>query len=273
MIKCPECGFSLNGNESACPNCGYVLRKDMEKQPEGHNVAPPSPSFQQPQTEDDPSSGKNPIPFADTSLPFLDRFFTTIKLALFSPGDFFSNYNFKSEIGSGILFVVLMGLISGTFGFVYNLVFRSSIYSILAQWGNIPAKELQMQSMFAVFGGFLGVILMPIAMVIGLFIMGGIYHLLLMIVKGAKNGFETTINVVAYTSAVMIFSIIPFCGGVVAWLYRIILNIIGLAKTHETTTGKAAFAVLLPYLFCCLCIIFYVVAILGVVGLAAAGSH
>ncbi len=273
MIKCPECGFSLNGDESKCPNCGYVLKKEeITGAPAGEQLPPPPVSPQQ-QPEFHHQGGKKTIPFADSTLPFLDRFVSTIKLALFSPKEFFSGYDFKAQIGSGILFAMLMGFVSGVFTFIYNLVFRSSLYSMLAQWGNIPAKEIQMQNMFAVFGGFMGIILMPIMVVIGLFIMGGIYHLLLMIVNGAKNGFEATINVVAYTTAVMVFSVVPFCGGLIAWIYRIILNIMGLAEVHETSTGKASFAVLLPYLFCCLCFVIYVVAIVGIVGIAAAGNH
>ena len=220
-----------------------------------------------------PGVKKKTIPFADSSLPFFDRLFTTVKLALFSPKEFFTDYNFQEQIGSGILFAIIVGFVSGIFGFIYNLVFRGSLYSMLSKFGHIPAKELQLQGMFAVFGGFLGIVLIPIGVVIGLFIMGGIYHLLLMIVNGAKNGFESTINVVAYTSAAMLFAIIPFCGSLIGGIYRIVLNIVGLAEVHETGTGKASFAVLVPYLFCCLCIIIYVVAIVGIVGIAAAGSH
>ncbi|BBB32809.1 hypothetical protein TTHT_1292 [Thermotomaculum hydrothermale] len=272
MIKCPNCGFSLNGDEAKCPNCGYVLKKEETDSGEVMNQTPPPPSVPQTPPESTPSYSKMAIPFADSSLPFFDRLVSTVKLVLFSPREFFANYDFKAQIGAGILFALIMGFVSGIFSFIYNLVFRSSLYSMLAQWGNIPAKEMQMQSMFAVFGGVLGIFLIPIGVIIGLFIMAGIYHLLLMIVNGAKNGFESTVNVVAYTSAVMLFAIVPFCGGLLGWIYRIILNIMGLAEVHETTTGKATFAVLLPYIFCCLCFVIYIVAILGVVGMAAAGG-
>jgi len=36
MIKCPNCGFDLNGDETKCPNCGYVLKS-------GGEMAPPPP--------------------------------------------------------------------------------------------------------------------------------------------------------------------------------------------------------------------------------------
>jgi hypothetical protein len=45
--------------------------------------------------------------------------------------------------------------------------------------------------------------------------------------------------------------VIPFCGGLVAGVWRIVLNCIGLARAHETDTGRAVFAVFLPLIVCC----------------------
>jgi len=44
---------------------------------------------------------------------------------------------------------------------------------------------------------------------------------------------------------------IPFCGGMIAGVWNIVLEIIGLARAHETDTGKAVLAVLLPIIVCC----------------------
>ncbi len=272
MIKCPECGFSLNGDETKCPNCGHVLKMEEANQPVA-STPPPPPVANEVPPPYTPSGGKKKIPFEDSNLPFIDRLFATSKLVLMSPKKFFSEYDFNTTITAGILFATIMGFISAIFNFVYNLVFKGSLYSMVAKFGNIPVEQIQMQGMFAVFGGILGLIFIPIAVITGLFIMGGIYHLLLMMVNGAKNGFEATINVVAYTSAAMLLAIVPFCGGLVGWLYRLILNIMGLAEVHETTTGKASFAVLTIYLFCCVCFAIYIIFILGIVGMAAAGSH
>lgn len=271
MIKCPNCGFDLNGDETKCPNCGYVLKSGGEMAP------PPQSNLDIPAPPADNSYNvggrKKTIPFADTTISFFDGLFETIKLALFSPSEFFENYEFKTSIGNGILFALILSVISAVFSLIYNLIFRSSFTSMLARWGNIPAEQLQMQNAMGMFTGVMGLFLIPIGVLIGLFVMAGIYHLLLMAVNGAKNGFEATLNVVAYTSAVLVFSIIPFCGSTIAWIYRIVLNIMGLQRVHETTTGKASFAVLLPYLFCCLCFVIYIVFILGAVGLAAANSN
>jgi hypothetical protein len=43
----------------------------------------------------------------------------------------------------------------------------------------------------------------------------------------------------------------------VAAVYQIVLNCIGLTQAHQTTTGKALMAIFLPLIICCgVCIIF-----------------
>ncbi len=261
MKNCPNCGFQLNGYEKRCPNCGYDLEGYKEENVEGINSEISEPE-------------KPQIPFSDTSQPFFDRLFLTMKLVLLSPSEFFSTYNFKSQIGSGLLFAVIMGQISGIFSFLYNLILRGSMFILLSKWAHIPQRAMVTQGILSVVGGLFGIIFIPIGVIIGVFITSGVYHLLLMVVNGAKNRFEATINVVSYNTAVLIFSIVPFCGNIIGYIYRIILDIIGLSKVHETSTGKAAFAVLLPILFCCVCVfLIYILIVAGIIGIAAGLQH
>jgi hypothetical protein len=45
--------------------------------------------------------------------------------------------------------------------------------------------------------------------------------------------------------------IIPLCGGIIAGVWGIVLRCIGLARAHETDTGRAVLAVFLPLIVCC----------------------
>jgi len=105
----------------------------------------------------------------------------------------------------------------------------------------------------------------PFLIIIGLFIASGILHVCLMMVKGARNGFEATFRTVAYGYSANIFLVIPFCGGLLAFVWAIVLYIIGLKEAHETTGGKAAFAVFLPGIVCCGLIVISVVLLMGAV--------
>ncbi len=95
-------------------------------------------------------------------------------------------------------------------------------------------------------------ILAPVFIVIGIFINAGIVHLCLMLVGGAKQSFETTFRVVCFAAgSVGPLLVVPFCGGLIAGVWRIVLECIGLARAHEIDTGKAVMAVLLPLIVCC----------------------
>ena len=93
-----------------------------------------------------------------------------------------------------------------------------------------------------------------------------------MIVGGANQPFETTFRVLAFTQgSTGVLQLIPVCGGVIACVWGIVVNCIGLARAHETDTGRVVLAVILALVFCCglptLLLLF-----MGV-GLAGLGHH
>ena len=84
------------------------------------------------------------------------------------------------------------------------------------------------------------------------FICSAILHVILWILDGAKEGFEATVRVYAYAAgSTAVFQIIPICGGLVAVIWSLVLQIIGLSRAHGISPGKAALAVLLPLALCC----------------------
>ena len=73
-----------------------------------------------------------------------------------------------------------------------------------------------------------------------------------MIVGGANQPFETTFRVLAFTQgSTGVLQLIPICGGVIAAVWGIVVNCIGLARAHETDTGRAVLAIFLPVIVCC----------------------
>jgi hypothetical protein len=73
-----------------------------------------------------------------------------------------------------------------------------------------------------------------------------------MIVGGANQPFETTFRVLAFThGSTGVLELIPVCGGLIALVWAIVVNCIGLARAHETDTGRAVLAVFLPLVVCC----------------------
>src|SRR5262249_6324845 len=96
------------------------------------------------------------------------------------------------------------------------------------------------------------IILVPLFVVIGLFIGSAIVHLCLMIVGGANQPFETTFRVIAFSQgSAGPLQIIPICGGLISGIWALVCNCIGLARAHETDTGRAVLAVFLPVIVFC----------------------
>jgi hypothetical protein len=96
------------------------------------------------------------------------------------------------------------------------------------------------------------VVIVPLVAILWIVIAAGIYHLMLLLLGGARGNFETTLRVVAYTmGATSLLQILPMCGSFLAAVWSIVVNIIGLAQAHDVSTGKAVAAVLVPILACC----------------------
>ena len=128
-----------------------------------------------------------------------------------------------------------------------------------------------------VFGGlgwiFL-LILTPLFVAIGMFVASAILHVCLMIVGGAKQSFETTFRVVCFAEgSASPLLVIPFCGGLITGIWKIVLYCIGLARAHETDTGRAVIAVLLPLIVCFGGMIFLIAMMFGAFGAWNASQH
>src|ERR1041384_8348277 len=96
------------------------------------------------------------------------------------------------------------------------------------------------------------IIFAPVIVAICVFIASGIIHLCLMLVGGAKKPFETTFRVMCFAQgSTQLLLIVPICGGLIAGVWALVVEIIGLAKAHETDIGRAALAILIPVIVCC----------------------
>jgi hypothetical protein len=119
-------------------------------------------------------------------------------------------------------------------------------------------------------------IFIPVCYLIGIFIASGIYHLVLGLFGGKNFPYETTFRVCAYAlGSALPLNLIPFCGGIVGGLWALVCTVIGLAQAQETTIGKAAAAVLVPFVLCCGVILLFWAAIAALIvgGAAAGGLH
>ncbi|HBF43990.1 MAG TPA: hypothetical protein DDW42_10275 [Desulfobacteraceae bacterium] len=164
--------------------------------------------------------------------------FQTFKAVLFSPERLFSSLTYKGGLKEPLAFGILVGSIGSMLGFFWQfLIFSAALYPFL-------------QSFFGKFAiGLIFLFLIaavPIIVTLSIFIYGSILHLLLLIVRGGKNGFEGTFRVVSYSQATQLLGVLPFIGGMIAGIWQLIVQIIGLREIHDTSYVRVIIAFLIP---------------------------
>jgi len=274
-----------------CPNCGSEIHlPDPSAPPAVQSEPAPAPApagGPQPESFPGPLPGWAPLPHGAPSVPeqsapfaeraqrgFVSSYVETWKLAALEPARFFRQVRI-SETGSAVLF----GLIAVTLGLWASLTFRylsanatMSFVTQFTRWmgeGRLENGPLLQMMRAMTLSYFLGsLVATPIAAFLVIILTAAVFHIVLLLVRGAPRGFESTLTVVGYAYGVFIVQALPVCGGVAAILWFAIAAIHGISESQRCGTAKAAFAVLTPALLACLCSC--AAAVLG--GLAAGVS-
>jgi hypothetical protein len=195
----------------------------------------------------------------------VESFLATARQVLLEPSGFFSNMRREGGLGAPLVF----GLLGFTLGLVVSAAVQAS-FSTMPMMG-MPSE---MESLAGSMAFVLAMIAMsPFLALFSLFVSSAIYHVMLLLLGGART-FETTFRVVSYSAgSTGLIAIIPFCGGFVSAIWQIVAAIIGLARAHEISTGKAAAAVLLPAVICCVVVLLTIGTIIAMIaaGIGALG--
>ncbi len=235
-----------------CPSCN----RDLPDQPEltfcphcGTRITPEPPKS---------------CPWEERErLGFITSLTSTLKESLLRPSDFFRKMPVTGGLGSPLIYAMIWG----TLGMMFTVVWQIISGGVLEMMVKPPGmkQEFGPEYLLAL------AILSPLFVIIGLFIGSGILHLCLMLIGGNKKGFEATFRVVSYSYGAQIFSAIPFCGGLIAAIWMIVIEIIGLKEAHGISGGKAALAIFLPLIFCCVLIAIFIAILIPII-IGAIGS-
>lgn len=177
-------------------------------------------------------------------LGLFSAFIETLKLFLTDPGSAFA----QMKRDGGLIEPLIYGVIGGSVGCLAYFLFTI----LLSSFGFMSHRDPLAGLMGLGFGTILIIVLLPVLLPLGFVIGSAILHVCLMLVGGAKQPFETTFRVMCFAAgSTYPLMIIPLCGGMISGIWCIVLECIGLARAHETSTGKALLAVLLPLIVCC----------------------
>lgn len=186
----------------------------------------------------------------DLSRP-VRSFVSTVRRVFFEPMGFFRRLPRKGRDLNPVVFALVCALISAPLSLLAApfdpLVgddtsdLRDSLARLVAEPGGSVAAVIVV--VLAV------LVLAPLLALLVLYISAAVYHVLVWIfVRPADTGFEATLRVVAYISAVDLLTWIPVVG-LLASLYGLYLAFVGIREMHETTIGRALAVISLPVVF------------------------
>ena len=242
-FKCPQCGQEFQAESEGryhCPHCENTIAIHLHV----HGKIP---------WETWREKGR------------LRAFWETWKQVMMNPVAFFR------RVPKGGNFVVPMyyGIICQSVAIILMWSYQAGFHSLQAMLSHITAfggywpwaVSLGWLAAAILFAALL--LVAPVFAFVGLFISSGLYHICLKILGGAKHNFESSFRAISYASSAQLLSILPIIGIVVAGLWSLVLNVIGLKEIHETSYARAILAVSLPVLICCGFMVLIVAALFG----------
>lgn len=256
--KCPSCGKMPEIPEAGgyCSYCGTAIPPRVQS-----GSSPPLA----------PTPSAEGCPWEETErIGFWRGLWDTVSGVLSNPSTFFARMPVVGGIGKPLLFALMVGSLSS----IVEHVFALFAWWWPMGWRHYPGMvDLPQVFPFWISRTALlpfAILSAPLMVLVGMFLWAGIMHLCLLLVGGAQRGFEATFRVVAYSEAASLFRLLPFCGGIVALPWMIVVQVIGFKHAHQISSGKAIGAVLLPLLLCCGCIASLVLT-LGIGAFSALG--
>ncbi|HEX4823150.1 MAG TPA: YIP1 family protein [Candidatus Polarisedimenticolaceae bacterium] len=167
-----------------------------------------------------------------------------------------------------IAFFVAFVLLGTILGQIWQLLLWNQVMELIHRFNFIPE---QFQSLIHRPGAIqiaVGLVVAPLIYLVVLFIWSAAIHVGLAALGGAPEGFATTLRVICYARTADVGLAIPLLGGLVTFVWRRVLEVVGLAQAHRTDAWKALLAVIFPMVFCCLCMVAGVFAFGAAIGQA-----
>jgi predicted Zn finger-like uncharacterized protein len=172
---------------------------------------------------------------------FFPGFFQTIKRVMLSPGSFFQAMFLGRGFNKPLIFYLLVAEIQALAQFFWQMT------------GVVPQMQSSSSGLLGLgmmgLGSIFLLVLYPVILSIMLFIVSGLNHLCLRIVRDGSRGYEGTFRVISYANAPMVLAVVPSMGPLIGVVWTFICTFIGFKTIHRTSSGKVLAAMLLPLLF------------------------
>lgn len=245
QIKCKKCGHGFNTvspgtsvETFGCPICG------TNNAPHANAEVPPPTEIVLSATSTDSGQSATAVRSmcdweANWRSDTLGALVRTAKDILTDPIEYFGRVKPAEDYLSLAIWLYVFTFINLFFSMVYQLV-----------WGMIFNPK---EALFTIPIMLCGSLFAPFVVMLILGVSSAILHFFLVNIGGSKKPFNTTLTVYVLGSVTGIFSVVPILGGLVAMVYGIIINILGMAQAHEIPASRVFLSFLVPALIagCC----------------------
>jgi hypothetical protein len=218
--------------------------------PSTYGAPPPGPPPEPP-----------PIPWEQPGLDFFSAFYESLRLLVSKPRQAFERVGVTSAVGRPLGFALLVGWPGILAATLWDLALQQTMEGWMpwtgdSRWERSPGIEIAV--------ALAAPLWLPLVLLVG----AAIQHAFLWMVGGARRGFVGTFRVMCYAQASSLLGLIPACGGLLSLVWHLVLAVIGFSAVHRITTGRSLFAVLLPVVLCCGCLLL-LMSLFGAAWLAA----
>lgn len=188
------------------------------------------------------------IPFEEQAkYGHVRSFFLTVMMVIRTPSLFFRKMHVNKGLGHPFIFIIIILSVSNIMNYIYikNGIIDSPADQLISTMEKEPELKQQadnLRSMFSKEPTLLDVPVSIFANFTFLYLVAAFWHLILRSVKAAGNGFEATVRVMCYSTAVLLTSIIPVNNTYVnlaTYTWWAILISKGIAEAHEVSSNLA----------------------------------
>lgn len=219
MTTCPHCGYESAGLGN-CPLCSASLGAAGEASAGREGPATPAGN----------------IPHWEAAgVPFPHNLLRTWRESIFGPTRFFRGVPYEAPALRPLLYFLILTVVAALFTLWWQAIGLEPV-SLFDE----AADELRGPSALTQF------FLSPFAGLLGLLLWSLILQLFVVMIVPTRRGLGATLRVLCYGAGPGVLTVIPYVGGLIGFVWGIVLHIIGIRVAHRTTGGRAAAVVLVP---------------------------
>jgi hypothetical protein len=220
-----------------------------------------------------------PLPQMESAEGPIRGYFGKIRKILFSPQEFFASLPPRESLGQVLAFALITHWVGSAIAFLIHMgagVDKTIMRMVEMLYRDNPGALDQLRqnadySRFMTwFQGVGAIVLDPFFVLLILLFSSVVLFVFvrLLISENDELGaprelsFENCMRIASYALTAELFRVIPFVGAMIAWVYGIVLSILGVSALFRVTGGRATAVVLLPKLVLGL---FFFILLLGIV--------